>query len=85
MLLSFMAMRLDTQAAPPARLEPKDRPLCRRETETGSNITFRVCHTKADWALIDQRNGEGVSDYQREFSKGRGVSIEQTQPGGHKP
>lgn len=80
-LLSVMAITLDAQTTSPSQPEPKARLICRGETETGSTIVHRTCHTNADWALIDRQNGEGVDQYQREFSKGRGLSAEQRQPG----
>jgi hypothetical protein len=60
--LSFLA----TQSAVPARpVTPapvaEEKPVCRREAPVGSNLTVRVCHTKADWRTIDATNGESAT------------------------
>jgi len=41
-------------APPPAPVVEK--PVCRRETPTGSIMSRRVCHTKAVWDAIDVAN-----------------------------
>jgi len=43
----------DTQNAAPVAAPAKDKPVCRREEETGSVVAKRVCHTKAEWAAMD--------------------------------
>lgn len=39
---------------PPAAVDAK--PVCRSDTPTGSHFTKRICHTRADWKLIDAHN-----------------------------
>jgi predicted transglutaminase-like cysteine proteinase len=43
--------------AAPAATPPTDKLICRRTAETGSLIkTKKACHTKSQWAYIDERN-----------------------------
>jgi hypothetical protein len=52
------------QAAPGPAPSPSpataDRPICRREVPTGSNFAKKVCHTRADWAAIDDANARNA-------------------------
>ncbi len=44
-------------AAVPTEAPPEDKLVCRRTAETGSLIkTKKACHTKSQWAYIDERN-----------------------------
>ncbi len=42
-------------AADPTKTPPAlaDKPICRRESTTGSNMQVKTCHTKAEWQAID--------------------------------
>jgi hypothetical protein len=42
--------------AAPAPAPVVEKPVCRRETPTGSIMSRRVCHTKAVWNAIDVAN-----------------------------
>lgn len=37
-----------------------EKPICRRETPTGSNFSRNVCHTKAEWAAINGENARAL-------------------------
>jgi hypothetical protein len=39
-----------------------NKPICRVQEETGSRFTKRICHTAAEWALIDRANNDAASD-----------------------
>lgn len=39
--------------AAPVAAPVKEKPVCRRVEETGSVVAKRVCHTKAEWAAMD--------------------------------
>jgi predicted transglutaminase-like cysteine proteinase len=44
-------------AAAPAAAPAADKLICRRTAETGSLVkTKKACHTKSQWAYIDERN-----------------------------
>ena len=45
---------------------------CRELEATGSLFTKRVCHTDAEWAVIDEQNRKGASD----FDKSRENSVQ---------
>lgn len=44
----------DPVAAPDALKPAKEKHVCRSEEVTGSVVTKRVCHTKAEWSLIEK-------------------------------
>ncbi|WP_380778792.1 hypothetical protein [Sphingomonas sp. R86520] len=44
----------DTTVALANAKPPK--PICRRESVTGSNFQTRTCHSKEEWAAIDSEN-----------------------------
>ena len=49
-------------AAAPAPADPMEKVICRRFTETGSLAkTKRVCLTKREWALADEK-GQGLAE-----------------------
>lgn len=50
-----------SQPAPPA----KEKKSCRMLTPTGSFMSTRVCHTKADWDAFDGHNQQGAADFRR--------------------
>ena len=54
-----------TQTPDPARTPAADKPICRRELPIGSYLPVRTCHTKAQWAQIDEANGRAASDARR--------------------
>ena len=60
-LVCAISSPLFAQAAAPATGATAEKPaeekkVCRREETTGSIMTRRVCHTKAEWAQIDEPN-----------------------------
>ncbi|MEO5493784.1 MAG: hypothetical protein ABIR08_07130 [Sphingomonas sp.] len=54
-----MALAKDSKPADPAKKT------CRELEATGSLFTKRVCHTAAEWAVIDEQNRKGASDSTR--------------------
>ena len=70
MIVSLLSLLLAAtpQATPtpaPASAVPKvEKPICRRETPTGSTLQQRICHTRAEWAAIDAANASGVDALQ---------------------
>ncbi len=46
----------------PAAAPAKPKKLCRREEVTGSYVGRVVCHTKEEWADIDQENARNSDD-----------------------
>lgn len=42
-------------AVPAAQIKPP-KPVCRSETRTGSLFPTRTCHSKEEWAAIDDAN-----------------------------
>lgn len=55
----------DAPPAPQAKAADAEKTFCRRETETGSRFTKKVCHTKAEWAQIDRDNSGAATDAMR--------------------
>ncbi|MGA0602990.1 hypothetical protein ACO2Q3_19945 [Caulobacter sp. KR2-114] len=58
-------------AAPPAKATSAADPdankvVCKREEVTGSNFPAHVCHTKAEWAAIAERNDRETHDAYRQ-------------------
>lgn len=53
-------LALAVQAAPAAATAPPppaaEKPVCRREQALGSFLAKRVCHSRREWAAIDQAN-----------------------------
>lgn len=39
---------------------PVEKPICRRDTPTGSNFPVRTCHSKSEWQAIDAANQAGA-------------------------
>ena len=71
----FLAFAMTAAAVAPAYAakEPTspvdpDKKICRKQETTGSIMTKRICHTKAEWAQIDKVNGQ---DAERALSKRR--------------
>jgi hypothetical protein len=54
-MLTFLLI-LGAAQAPAAPAQPTEKPICRREVPLGSNMTRKICHTKAEWAQIDAAN-----------------------------
>ena len=63
LLLATVAAPAIAQTAADAPAKPKaDKKICRTIDTTGSiMVGTRVCHTKAEWAAIDGRNSDNVS------------------------
>lgn len=58
---SIPAFAQDANVAAPAAVENvvkpvKEKRVCRRDTDTGSNIPHSICHTKAEWVAIDAQD-----------------------------
>lgn len=59
MSIVFLAMLMAAQADPAAAVPSKpakERKVCRSEQRTGSQMSTTTCHTKAEWAEIDDVN-----------------------------
>jgi len=58
MLRIVTIVSLAALSAAPALAEdgkaPKEKKICRAETGTGTILRKRTCHTKAEWAQIEQ-------------------------------
>jgi hypothetical protein len=67
--VSAPAFAADADQNPPK----KERRICRESEPTGSRLTTRVCHTKAEWAEIDKANQETATrEVQRDQAMARG-------------
>ena len=60
--LSGSLLAQTTAPTVPAAPE-KEKKTCRREEVTGSIMQPRVCHTKAEWAAIDQANQRSADGF----------------------
>lgn len=49
----------------PAPSPAAEKPICRREVATGSTLSKRICHTKAQWAAINADNAANMDSLQR--------------------
>ena len=72
-LLSLAASpAVQAQAESTAAVRPEKK-ICRRLETTGSLLPGKpTCHTKSEWAQIDQSNSEGVSAAQSSIRSGAG-------------
>lgn len=52
-----------TQAAVPAPTPVKERKICHDEPETGSLISKRTCHTKAEWDAIAKASQHDIDAF----------------------
>ncbi len=51
----------NTVSAAPAAFKPvAAKPICRTQTSTGSQFSKRVCHSAAEWHMIDGDNARNV-------------------------
>jgi hypothetical protein len=50
-------------AAPVTPAPVKERKICHDEAETGSLISKRTCHTKAEWEAINKANERDVDAF----------------------
>lgn len=59
--MTLIAMATTTavsaQETPPAK-PPAEKKICRANTETGSILSHRRCHTRAEWTQIDRESGQ---------------------------
>lgn len=62
--LLALAPAIGQEAAPVANTIPAaaEKKVCRSEQVTGSMMPKRTCHTRADWAAIDQANATVVQN-----------------------
>jgi hypothetical protein len=61
-------------AAPtaPAAAPEKEKKSCRREEITGSIMQPRICHTKEEWAAIDEANRQNAQNFAASKRNSRG-------------
>jgi hypothetical protein len=52
-----------TQAAVPTPTPVKERKICHDEPETGSLISKRTCHTKAEWDAINKASARDIDAF----------------------
>ena len=79
-MIRFLLLSLAAAAATPAVAQSQqstavgiarpatgdgDKLVCHRETETGSNFPKKVCHTKAEWAAINDAHSNDVDKMSR--------------------
>lgn len=60
--------------APPAPGAEKEKKVCRTEGSTGSLFVKRVCHTKTEWAALDEEGARAAQHMQNQ-SRGNGVDV----------
>lgn len=60
-LSSALLAQSDTQAPTPPPV--KEKKVCREEENTGSMMRSRTCHTKAEWAQIDEANRRAADEF----------------------
>ncbi|MDV3456240.1 hypothetical protein RZN05_04535 [Sphingomonas sp. HF-S4] len=68
----FSSVSIAQDAAPsPAEPKPaKEKMICRSQVATGSFMTKRVCHTKAEWARINGANEQHTDGFRDRSSRG---------------
>lgn len=79
-MIATVAMMLSLAASPAVQAQAGSTPaakpekkICRRIETTGSLLPGKsTCHTKSEWAQIDQSNSEGVSAAQSSIRMGAG-------------
>jgi len=59
MIVLTLAILLDVTAAAAQTAPAPEKPICRSFAETGSLVKKRrVCHTKAEWARLNERTSD---------------------------
>ena len=72
LLLLPLAGPVYAQTAPtdPAVKPVKEKKICRREIATGSMMAKNVCHSKAEWAALDQTNDAKIDNFKNGLNQG---------------
>lgn len=70
-LLSTSAIAADTSSSDTTSTQPKEKKLCRKVAVTGTILGGKkVCRTRADWAAVDQANGDNATRARDGMSSG---------------
>lgn len=71
-LLSTSAIAAETNPTETTNTaQPKEKKLCRKVAVTGTILGGKkVCRTRADWAAVDQANGENATRARDSMSSG---------------
>jgi hypothetical protein len=70
-MMADAATTAPTTAAPAAPADPMEKVVCRRFTETGSLAkTKRVCLTKREWVVADEKGRKFAEDVVRDGNRG---------------
>ena len=85
---SALAGTPSSNAAAPTKATDGDKIICKSERIVGSNLSTRICHTKAEWAAglehdkrwLDQNNGKLYNDTLIK-GEGGGMHISTSTPG----
>lgn len=73
-MIRFLLLALATAATPALAQQPApvatpkpeaEKPICRRETPTGSNFAIKTCHTKAEWAARSAAHADDMDKMAR--------------------
>lgn len=59
-IVSLAALSTAPALAEDGKAPPKEKKICRAETGTGTILRKRTCHTKAEWAQIDQSRSDNT-------------------------
>lgn len=72
--LSVPALAQDSTGNTPAPIAAdkpvKEKKVCRREADTGSNIPHSTCHTRAEWTAIDAQTQSNAANTLRDARVG---------------
>jgi len=68
---SLIAQATTPAPAAPAAA-PQEKKICRREQVTGSIMQPRICHTKEEWAAIDEANRQNAQNFAASKRNSRG-------------
>ena len=69
--LAMMADAAATAPATAAAIDPMEKVICRRTYETGSLVkSKRVCLTKREWVLADEKGRKFAEDVVRDGNRG---------------
>jgi hypothetical protein len=76
-MLVTLALFLAAQepSAPPPAPSEADKKICRREAVTGSNMSRRICHTKAEWKAITKARESAMESSEGMRNRGYGGSM----------
>jgi len=71
---SLLAQATAPASTVPAAAPEKEKKICRREQVTGSIMQQRICHTREEWAAIDEANRQAAQNFAASKRMGRGSS-----------